>query len=228
MVEIYIGNVACFEDGAFYENLLSCVREVRREQIGRMRRKEDRWRALGAELLLMHALYEHGIRDFSVSRGTYGKPYLSNTCGLFFNLSHSGDYAMCALSDCEIGCDVERIDPRIDLAIAERFFDPSESEWIFLGESREEQADRFFRLWTLKESLMKATGEGFSRSPRSFSFLMEGETPILKNPARELLPYSFSELSAPRGYHAAICGACAEFDSFSEISFKNVETLYRQ
>jgi len=206
MTELYIASTSSLNDDAHFMELLETVRPERRARVERIRRKEERRRSLCAELLLMTALQRRGISEYSVALGTHGKPYLAGNENLFFNLSHAGEYALCAISDVEVGCDIERIDPAINLAVADRFFTSEESAWIHAAITREEQVDRFFRLWTLKESLMKATGKGFSLSPRAFSFAMEqGDAPVLNAPQKEHAHYTFAELRAPDGYRASLC-----------------------
>ena len=74
---------------------------------------------------------------------------------IFFNISHSSNYAVCIVGDRPVGIDIEEIrEGRQNLA--RRFFDKDETEWIEEGDSDE----RFFRIWTLKEAYGKATGQG--------------------------------------------------------------------
>ena len=208
--KVYIGSIAPLRDGAVFANALDTLSADDRARILRLRRTDDRCRSLAAMLLLRHALRERGITEYTVARGEHGKPFLAGQ-SMFFNLSHAGEYAMCAVSDCEIGCDIERIDPEINLAIADRYFCEDEARWMREGGT--DAVERFFRLWTLKESLMKATGKGFALSPRSFSFCMEGDAPILASDASAFVPCSFVESDAINGYRIALCtlgGGCAE------------------
>jgi len=102
----------------------------------------------------------------------HGKPELDPACAplageLRFNLSHSGERALVALSRVEVGADVERLKKRRTDDIARRFFAPGEQRRLF--ELPPEERERaFFRLWTCKEAFLKVTGEGLSRSTRSY------------------------------------------------------------
>lgn len=207
MTEVYIASVAPLEDTSRFETLLSSVRPARRARTERIRRAEEQRRSLGAELLLRRVLLRYGIEEYSVSLGEHGKPRLDGVEGLFFNLSHAGEYVACAISDGEIGCDIERIDRGIDLGIADRFFLPEEAAWIRAAEVEEARVDRFFRLWTLKESVMKATGKGFSLSPRAFSLDLCGAEPLLCSSDATLSPYFPRELAPPDGYRLSVCTA---------------------
>ncbi|MGY3698848.1 MULTISPECIES: 4'-phosphopantetheinyl transferase family protein [Bradyrhizobium] len=104
----------------------------------------------------------------------HGKPKIDRALGrseLRFNLSHTRGFVACAVSvGVDVGIDVETLTPsRASLDIAERYFSPSEVA-ILRGAPPDEQAECFFRLWTLKEAFIKATGEGLSRPLDSFSF----------------------------------------------------------
>ena len=100
-------------------------------------------------------------------KGEYGKPFAKNL-NVEFSVSHSDNLVVCAVSDCPIGIDVEKIRP-IDLNIAEEFCSEGELEYIFGGDRKEvgylacgedEALTRFFEIWTAKEAYSKFTGRG--------------------------------------------------------------------
>lgn len=95
--------------------------------------------------------------------GEWGKPALrDHPC--HFSLSHSGDRVMVAVSDAEVGCDIERIDDGFDwLPIAEQFLRPGEPDALHLLAPVNARA-AFFRLWARMEASLKATGNGLSGS----------------------------------------------------------------
>jgi 4'-phosphopantetheinyl transferase len=104
--------------------------------------------------------------------GAHGKPQLPAST-LRFNISHSGALAVIAIAHEEVGIDVELPRPRRSDAIARRFYAPGEIERLFANVDAERRADAFFRLWTCKEAFLKATGEGLSRSTRSYEISTE-------------------------------------------------------
>jgi 4'-phosphopantetheinyl transferase len=130
----------------------------------------------------------------------HGKP---GADGLRFNVSHSGDYALYALSpDLEVGVDVELPRSRRTDALARRFFAPGEQERLFaLDEPARAQA--FFRLWTCKEAFLKATGEGLSRSLRSYEIDPAQGRVLWANDA-EAARWSVHPLDPPAPYAAAL------------------------
>ena len=97
----------------------------------------------------------------------HGKPQVAGST-LRFNISHSGALAVIALARFEVGVDVELPRRRRSDAIARRFYAPGEIERLFAQADDHLRADAFFRLWTCKEAFLKATGEGLSRSTRSY------------------------------------------------------------
>jgi 4'-phosphopantetheinyl transferase len=96
--------------------------------------------------------------------GPKGKPSLAGPSinpRLQFNMSHSHELALCAVSLVrEVGIDVEYMRPMPEAeSLAKRFFAEAEHALI-QALSIEEQAHAFFRLWTAKEAYLKATGQG--------------------------------------------------------------------
>lgn len=153
------------------EEGLPAVKQTLRQRIGQYKRREDQKRSLGAYLLLLHACRESGrnTKKFCIRKNPMGKPYfeMENTAGTageavpFFNLSHSGAYAVCAYDEkTECGVDIQKI--REDrMGIAERFF--SESEKGLLRQKIDggtDPARAFTQLWSRKESLAKCIGCG--------------------------------------------------------------------
>lgn len=94
--------------------------------------------------------------------GPYGKPQIAGPeCGLRFNLSHSSDRALVAItSGHEVGVDLERLRHDFDpILLAEGRFAPHEIAALRAAPERRRHA-RFLQLWTAKEACLKATGQG--------------------------------------------------------------------
>jgi 4'-phosphopantetheinyl transferase len=116
--------------------------------------------------------------DLAFALGPHGKPTLAHpTSPIRFNLSHSGGFAALALAHgCEVGIDIEAMRP-INEDIAERYFSPFEIAALHALPARE-RPPAFFRCWTRKEAVIKATGEGLARRLDSF------DVSIATDPAR--------------------------------------------
>jgi 4'-phosphopantetheinyl transferase len=109
--------------------------------------------------------------------GPAGKPSLApgvSELDLRFNLSDSGDLALCAVSEArELGVDLERL--RRDapvLALAERWLAPPEAAAL-RAISEAHRAAAFFACWTRKEAYVKARGGSIIRSLRTFAVTVE-------------------------------------------------------
>ncbi|ERN43219.1 phosphopantetheinyl transferase [Rubidibacter lacunae KORDI 51-2] len=115
--------------------------------------------------VLLGRYLERDPAELQFQYGKYGKPALrSSTPTVQFNLSHSGDLALCAVAppDCRaLGIDLECSRPLAAAELARQFFSPREAEAIALLPPEEGQR-AFLRMWTLKEARLKATGVGIS------------------------------------------------------------------
>jgi 4'-phosphopantetheinyl transferase len=110
-----------------------------------------------------------------------GKPALDNSTrgdGLFFNLAHSGELALVAVTyDCEVGIDVEHLRPvRHAEGITRRFFHHDEAADV-LACRGPERAEAFFRCWTRKEAVVKAIGKGLQFPLSQFRVPVQSDTP---------------------------------------------------
>ena len=143
----------------------------RREKLDRMKEPLSRKQGIGAELLLQRAL-KHCRPELPlppvIACAEGGKPFLRDA-GLFFNLSHSGAFAACAVSDAEIGLDIQ-VPVQAREELVRRVFTPREASYISAAEDRDAA---FTELWCKKESFIKMTGKGLSAGLRSVCVLPE-------------------------------------------------------
>ena len=144
---------------------LTALETAMPERVEKARRfhfEKDRLLCLGAGFLMMSAL---GIqREDELRYGENGKPYVPGYPA--FNLSHSGSWCALAAGGVKrIGFDLEEINEQ-HTDIAKEVYTDAELAWM-----QEDPVNRFFRLWTWKESVMKACGLGMSLVPRSFEVL---------------------------------------------------------
>ena len=106
--KVYIARTDVLNDEKVFTRLYNAVSEERRRKADRFVQKRDKMLSIGAEILLKRALSDCGIADFSLKYGENGKPYLAGR-SLFFNLSHSENTVICAVSEREIGVDAEKV-----------------------------------------------------------------------------------------------------------------------
>ena len=196
--------------------------ESRQEKVDNFIFDKDKKLSSGVYLLLKKMLDEENIDDPIIETEKDGKPYISNYENIHFNMSHAGRMVACAISDEEIGIDIEKIDPLIDMKIAQTFFYNSEYDNIKKSDNR---VDQFFKYWVLKESYMKYTGLGFLLDLDKFEIVIEdGETKV-KNQNPKLkeneddVKFSYFDLNQ---YKLAICSE----NEADEILEYNLEDLY--
>jgi 4'-phosphopantetheinyl transferase len=98
-----------------------------------------------------------------IARGHRGRPFVDTGGAPDFNVSHTRDAAVIALSTTRIvGVDLERVDRAVDAArLARKFLAQSEREAMAALDS-DAARRRFLRLWTCKEAMSKATGDGLA------------------------------------------------------------------
>ena len=123
-------------------------------------------RGAGSSLLARAALRallarNTGREDWRIVRGTFGKPFViaaSGEPGPEVSLSHSGGTIAVAMARAgAVGIDIEQHRPRDFAALAGQAFGPEEQAEVAVhGE------DAFYRIWTLREAMSKATGEGLA------------------------------------------------------------------
>ncbi len=203
MTAVYAVCVEPLKDEKLFSAAYRAASAERRKKADLFRFEKDKRLSLGAALLLDSGLKKAGYSDADIVYGEQGKPYIKNG-NLFFGISHSEEYALCVFSDCEVGCDIEKMKPA-DIKIAKRFFAPCEYENIASRETEKERTDLFYEYWTLKESFMKATGLGMKLALNGFE-IVRGDK-ISVNQSVDGREYSFMLFDEIDGYKCALCRA---------------------
>lgn len=163
-MKLYRIHITQMDDPLQNQRLLELVSPERREKVIRYRMPDDRKRGLGAGIIIRRILQENGLTESDLRYSKNEKPVADH---VFFNVSHAGDYVVGVSSDCEVGCDIEKI-RKAPMEIARRYFQMAESAYIQTANDRDKA---FFTLWTLKESYMKMTGKGMSLPLDSFEIV---------------------------------------------------------
>lgn len=199
---VYIADTEPLCDASRFAWLYEQMPVWRRQKIDALSSPEKKRLSLGAGVLLYRALSASaesgspGTGDgrmlaAKIAFGKNGKPYFEEYPAVQFSLSHSGRFCMAAISPQAIGCDVEQ-ERGDDLSLAKRFFTPEEYDFLAASGTA---ARAFARLWTRKESYMKALGEGFALPMSDFSSLADPPG------------FCYTELSMPAGYAGCVCHA---------------------
>ena len=132
----------------------------RREQALKYRYEMGQRTCAAAYLLLCRGLREeYGITELPLFEyGEHGKPSILGHPEIHFNLSHCREAAVCIISDHPVGVDVESVRPLKD-SLAEYTMNDAELDEIRQAAN---PALQFTRFWTMKEALLKLTGEGIN------------------------------------------------------------------
>lgn len=135
--------------------------ESRRNAVSRRKQPQARAESLFGELIVRREICRRFGREAALSEfriGEYGKPYLSGDESFGFSISHSSGTVLAAVSDGNVGADIERCDRRSDRLMA-KCCTPDERE--YLG-TVPDKGREFIRLWTRKEALSKLDGRGIA------------------------------------------------------------------
>ena len=144
-----------------YEKYFSMMSPKKKARLDRCL-LNDKKRSIAGEMLARRAISEHcSIEEEQIVFKTLenGKPYAENL-SIHFNISHSGDMVICAVSDEPVGVDIEKI-REIDLKVAHRVFNDKECDYVF--KDKEKARARFFEIWTRHEAYAKLSGDGISK-----------------------------------------------------------------
>ena len=218
ITKVYFSFTNELQNEELFDKLYRTVPYERQKKVDRLICEEDKRLSLGAACLLKQALAEVGANCAEVGRDSYGKPYLVDCKNIFFNLSHSKDMVLCALSPQEVGCDVEKVGD-MRQSVARRYFSPDEYNEIIKADNPKEQKLLFYRMWTLKESFIKAKGQGLQMSLDSFQVRLLGDEIKLSQNGKDL-PYYFKEYEPVEGYRCAVCSRIPEFGELKQISLQ--------
>ena len=174
------------------------ISDYRIKKLEKITHPEKRRQSIAAELLLNHAVtsfFPDAEIPCEIHTNEYGKPALKNLPACF-SLSHSGDIVVCAISDNEIGIDVEYA-CGYKAAVVERFFTSHEK---LLLDDKEDRDYGFGRIWTAKESALKYLGIGLNRSLASVS--LQNNNEVLLVPENKALNLSHRYVSET---HISVC-----------------------
>jgi 4'-phosphopantetheinyl transferase len=231
--EVHIWRISMRQHPAHITRLLATLSSDERVRANRLLSAHRRNRfiaARGALRAILASYLGRPAASLAFNYGTHGKPTLlaeGEDDGLSFNLSHSRDMALCAVTRGRpIGVDIEFIARRTPIEeVAERFFARTEREALkALPLSLRREA--FFRCWTAKEAYIKATAEGLARPLSQFSVSATPDLPLMLCDVEwdrdEASRWTMRELRPGKGYVGAIAVrgmncklVCWEFSSLA-------------
>lgn len=122
------------------------------------------------DLLLIALNQSNNITDAIMRFYDKGKPYLENYPNIHISLSHSGNYAACAIDTKPCGIDIEQ-HRTVNSRIFRKVLSSAEAEWVNSNNDEQSQSNRFLKLWTMKEAYLKTTGDGITVDLRKISLI---------------------------------------------------------
>jgi len=151
--------------------------------------------------------------------GLNKKPFVNNTNGVpvCYNVSHSGDWIVIAVAASEIGVDTELINHTFEFKdIIAEYFSPGEINYI----NGEQSCERFFKLWTRKEALTKATAKGLDDGLKFIPGL-DGDHSVRADMIGSAKDWTVSSFELYKNYVASVAGSAhANELRFWEITLK--------
>lgn len=167
VIDLWFLDMSCTEP--FLDELSATLSKDERARAGRFYFDQHRCRFIAAHgflRLLLSGYLGVGPESLIFHYGANGKPELSlgrSRASVYFNHSRSGTGAIFGIHALRpLGVDMELVDEHFEFSsIVDEYFHPTEKSWIDRQPAARKRA-AFYRLWTMKESLVKATGEGVS------------------------------------------------------------------
>lgn len=196
---------------------------TRKETIQKLKFEKDKVHSFFSELLVRHVLVENynmNFRNISFRARLTGKPYIENNLSIHYNISHSGDYVICVISNEEVGIDIEKRET-IELDIAKNFFHYKEYQAI-MENDKENRLSIFYDYWCLKESYLKYSGRGLVVPLNSFQIEINQDDIKLKNNEFDGILPKLQLLEIDKGYS---CALCCEVETITEIIEVNLEKI---
>ena len=178
-----------------YNKELDSIPLIRKKEILKKSDIKDRKRSLAGDILTrkyLSKLYNISEEKIEIRKGEKGKPYVLNLPA-HFNVSHSGDYTVVAISDRPIGIDLEIIRD-FSAILAKKYFNEDELKYIsgnFSSRKKSLMQRCFYEIWTAKEAYLKYIGKGISGGINSLSFSFDGKK-LVPNRNDIKLTYDYS------------------------------------
>lgn len=200
MVKVWVADISPLFSGEKYDTCYAALPDWRKKKADSLKQEQARAQSVGVWTLWTQVCRKEGLpKDVS------------------YNLSHSGNYVMCAYSTrpgARVGCDLEMLGEFREKTVR-RFFCQEEYAYILKEEREEERRNLFYRFWVLKESFLKATRRGMGLDTRSFQIGWDedGRPVLVKKPDEYPEAYFYQEYAVEEiPAKMAVCTTDPEID----------------
>lgn len=199
-------------DENIFNQLFTFLSEGKQKQIKHFRVDIDKKLCMYSELLIKiiaSQALDIEIKDILIEKERYGKPYLKGYKNFHFNISHTRNAIIVAVSRTSVGVDIEKI-RKAETKIAKRFF--TQTEQSYVSEFAEKVDKRFYEIWTKKEAHIKYIGEGLKIPLRSFDVFNKRISKQIQTFIKE-------------GYIISICNKYSKDYEVVEINQEQIESI---
>ena len=172
----------------FYNN----INIEKRTKIDKLVNKKDKYRSIIGEILLSKLIDNYTELLFKTNKN--GKPYIINK-NIYYNISHSNDFIICAISNKEIGIDIEKI-KTVNLNIINKFATDKEKKYIL--SNKDKALERLYQIYTLKESYIKCLGDNMTKL-LDIEFIIDNNITCSD---KNIKSYTINDIN---GYSISIC-----------------------
>ncbi len=208
MIGVWIADITPLYDPDMYDVFYELVPDFRKKKADEISILQRKAQSVGVWYLLEQVVKKYKLRKFPI-----------------YNLSHSGDFVLCAVDldeqkNIAVGCDIEKI-KNVNLKVAKRFFCENEYRYILNQDSLEKQRETFYRYWVLKESFVKAIRRGLAQDTKSFEIRLDTRPTFVKRP-KEFGEYYYREFDITGlPYKIAVCSDKDEISTEINTEFMN-------
>ena len=199
MIQVFVCPIESMEEKLFHQ-LLRCLPKERQHRILRFHHDDDRLRCMIGGLLVQMQLAKQlqcEPTELNYHVNKFGKYELTNH-NLHFNLSHAGQYVICAISDRLVGVDIEEKQSR-DFSSFQSVWTEREKDFFQV-----DKMEDFYYLWTAKESYVKWLGTGLATDLKTVDIDHNGI--VYQN--RKIASARVQTIKVDSQYQCAVCSEC--------------------
>ena len=211
-VSTFIVNKRVLDQDDIYISSYNKAPKWRKKKIDAVFKIEAKMSLLAASAAFTFGMSKLNIKADAekITFNEYGKPSFDKSEGIYFNISHSNEFAICTFGSKDLGCDIEYIDEkRVSNELIDRVLAESEKKYLD-SIDKNKMVEEFFRIWTYKESYLKYKGIGIKGLDKSFSIDLENKTVEENGEIKDNIYFKEYDL---KGYKITVCSSDKDFET---------------
>ena len=233
---VWFANTSSGDPGQVESCCESWLNQEEIDRANRFRQPTSRNQHVVGRGMARRLLGEDEISPLEIQFGeaVHGKPYVvePNEAKQPFNIAHTDGLVLCGIGGANhelVGVDVEKLGRSTESGLAERFFSEPEVDYLNTKSDEVEYQDAFLRVWTLKESFIKAIGTGLQTPLADFAFVdVDSSNPsirLLDSKLQSEHRWHFFSFQPKQGFVAAVAVACSDPNTNVEIEVRCFDDL---